>query len=280
MRQAVPGTRSRAAHGALLGATLIALLGATLIALLAAPARAQDPTGDVLARVNQERARNGLSALARIAELDTAARRHSLDMATNNFFSHTGSDQTSAGDRANAAGYHWYTWGENIAAGYPTAQAVMDGWMNSPGHRANILNPNFRDIGIAAVTHAGSRYGIYWTQVFGARTGGTTPPPPPDPTPTPAPTPTTPATKPTPKPSPRLSLLTPPRGPSGATVTLVGTNLGTAPGTVLYSGKATIVSWSDTSITVVLEAPRRGRRPVRARRPDGHTSNALTFEQR
>ena len=102
--------------------------------------------------------------------LTTAAAAHSNDMVSNNFFSHTGSNGSSAGTRITAAGYTWRTYGENIAAGYPTAQRVVDGWMASEGHCANIMNGNFRDLGVACVpgTQA-TTYNNYWTMELGAR---------------------------------------------------------------------------------------------------------------
>ena len=78
-----------------------------------------------------------------------AALKHSDDMQSGNFFSHTGSDGSSAGQRMSAAGYSWRAWGENIAAGQSSVSSVVAGWMNSPGHCANLMNPGFTDIGVA-----------------------------------------------------------------------------------------------------------------------------------
>jgi uncharacterized protein YkwD len=118
----------------------------------------------VLALVNEERAAEGLAPLQRNAELDAAAAGHAADMRANGFFSHTGSDGSNVGQRASQAGYDWSRVGENIAWGYPTAAAVMDGWMNSEGHRANILNAGYTEIGLA-VDGEGSPL---WVQVFAA----------------------------------------------------------------------------------------------------------------
>ena len=83
-----------------------------------------------------------------------------------NFFAHNSPDGTTPDQRITAAGYtNWTTWGENIAEGYTTAEDVMNGWINSPGHRANLLNPAFKDIGIGA-SGGGAPY---WVQDFGAR---------------------------------------------------------------------------------------------------------------
>lgn len=121
--------------------------------------------------VNQERAANSLHLLSCDQRLVNSSRGHSTDMATNDFFSHTGTGGTSGGDRMTSAGYTWNAWGENIAAGYSTAQATHDAWMNSPGHRANILNTTFCDIGVGYAYDAGSTYGYYWTQNFGRLSG-------------------------------------------------------------------------------------------------------------
>jgi uncharacterized protein YkwD len=121
----------------------------------------------VLELINQERAKNGLPALKRQSQLDSAARKHSADMACNNYFSHTGLDGSAPWDRMAREGYS-YSWaGENIAAGYSTAESVVTGWMNSSGHRANILSTNFTEIGIGYAYRAASTYGHYWTTTFG-----------------------------------------------------------------------------------------------------------------
>jgi uncharacterized protein YkwD len=101
--------------------------------------------------------------------LTQAAVGHSDDMVAHNFFSHTGSTGSSAGDRITAAGYVWRTAGENIAAGQTSVAQVVDGWMKSDGHCANIMNAAYRDIGAACVAgNAGTTYGTYWTQNFAA----------------------------------------------------------------------------------------------------------------
>lgn len=96
--------------------------------------------------------------------LELAAYDHSLDMFTDNFFSHSGSDGSDTGDRITRRGYSWTTWGENIAWGYRTEAEVIQGWISSPGHCSNIMYPDFEVMGIAKV-------GSYWTQVFSARPG-------------------------------------------------------------------------------------------------------------
>jgi uncharacterized protein YkwD len=120
--------------------------------------------GQVLAMVNSERAKAGCSALTTDSRLAGAARAHSSDMASRNYFSHDTPEGTSVGTRVTGAGYQWSNVGENIAYGQPDAQSVMQAWMNSSGHRANILNCAFRNIGIGT---ANSSRGLYWTQEFG-----------------------------------------------------------------------------------------------------------------
>ena len=103
-------------------------------------------------------------------QLESAARAHSVDMGTWNFFSHTGSNGSSAGQRVTAAGYVWQAVAENIAAARPAsslnATAVVAGWLNSPGHCANIMNPNFVHMGVAYSLPTNVDWDIYWTQKF------------------------------------------------------------------------------------------------------------------
>jgi uncharacterized protein YkwD len=96
-------------------------------------------------------------------QLEQAAQRHSDDMASHNLFSHTGSDRSTPATRISATGYRWRTLGENIAAGYTTTQSVIDGWLKSPGHCANIMNGSFKEIGLARQINSSTRYGTYWT---------------------------------------------------------------------------------------------------------------------
>ncbi|WP_371619208.1 sigma-70 family RNA polymerase sigma factor [Streptomyces sp. NBC_00454] len=120
----------------------------------------------VIALVNSERAAAGCGPLKDDAQLRTAAQGHSDDMAQRNYFSHTDPDGGDPGKRTTAAGYRWSTYGENIAMGQQTPQQVMDAWMKSQGHRENILNCSFKDIGVGI--HQGPG-GPWWTQNFGAR---------------------------------------------------------------------------------------------------------------
>ncbi len=120
---------------------------------------------EVVRLTNRERMSRGLGALAVDARLSQAAHVHSADMARRNFFAHECPSGTQAWDRAVAAGYTYRKIAENIAAGQQTPAQVVEGWMNSPGHRANILDGELTQIGVGYVT--GGEYGTYWTQVFG-----------------------------------------------------------------------------------------------------------------
>ncbi|WP_017307200.1 CAP domain-containing protein [Spirulina subsalsa] len=126
---------------------------------------------------NTERQKQGLNNLTLVLELTQAAQNHAEDMAQNNYFSHTGLNGSSVGDRARAVGYNWNYVGENIARGHRSATSVMEGWMNSQGHRENILNPNYTEIGFGVSSDRNSEEN-YWVQVFGkpdnpATQGGT-----------------------------------------------------------------------------------------------------------
>jgi len=134
-----------------------------------------DADKEMLARANaaRSRARNcgsdnypATAALSWHCTLESVAFGHSRDMGDNNFFNHTGSDGLNAGDRITNAGYDWFGWGENIAAERQTIEEVMTGWLNSPGHCANIMNSAYTEFGAAVYFVAGSDYSNYWTQVF------------------------------------------------------------------------------------------------------------------
>ncbi|MGW2747781.1 CAP domain-containing protein [Streptomyces sp. NPDC001450] len=116
----------------------------------------------IVALVNAERSKVGCPALTLNSTLTKVAQAHSQDMAAHQNMSHTGSDGSSPGDRITSAGYNWSTYGENVAYGYSTPEQVMAGWMSSPGHRANILNCSFKEIGVGL-----AQPNSYWTQDFG-----------------------------------------------------------------------------------------------------------------
>lgn len=106
--------------------------------------------------------------LAWNATLGTAAETHSRAMANGNFFAHKDRDGRTPGDRAELAGYNGRQIGENIAAGLDAARRVVDGWLASPGHCANLMNPQFSELGAAYAVDPKSNAGIYWTALFGA----------------------------------------------------------------------------------------------------------------
>lgn len=128
-----------------------------------------DPEGmsereqEVVDRTNEIRADEGCGPVRADDRLHEAAIAHSDDMAERDYFDHETPEGVGPGERAERAGYD--SWGgENIAWGYQSAEAVVDGWMDSEGHRANILNCDFEAIGVGA---ADSSRGPYWTQMFG-----------------------------------------------------------------------------------------------------------------
>jgi uncharacterized protein YkwD len=130
---------------------------------------------EVLALVNAARAKPRkcgptsfmpAPALTLSAALNKAALTHARDMAKHDHFEHHGTDGSSPADRATRAGYRWRHVAENIAAGAPTARDVVQGWLDSPGHCANIMGAQHREMGIAYAVNHKSRTGIYWAQTF------------------------------------------------------------------------------------------------------------------
>lgn len=131
----------------------------------------EDPTEEVIEEnlteaetllilVNESRAEEGLSALTLNNALNKAALSHSTDMETNDYFSHEGLNGSRFWDRTEDAGYMGSPAGENIAVGQRDAEAVHTSWMNSEGHRNNILNSRITEMGLG-------NSGRYWTQIFG-----------------------------------------------------------------------------------------------------------------
>jgi len=144
----------------------------------AAVAAATPLQTEILTYVNQARSKSCLCgsttypaapALLLNDQLNSAATKHATDMATYNYFSHTGRDGSTPWARMTREGYVWRRAGENIAAGYTTARAVVDGWLRSPGHCANLMNANFKDLGVGYAYGASSTYKRYWVQNFGAK---------------------------------------------------------------------------------------------------------------
>lgn len=113
--------------------------------------------------VNQERVAVGIAPLAWDDGAAQVAYAHSVDMDVRDFFSHTNPDGQEPWDRLSAAGIGWSTAGENIAYGQPDAASVMTAWMNSPGHRDNILRASFTRLGVGVHDAPG---GPWWTQLF------------------------------------------------------------------------------------------------------------------
>ncbi|MFE6741813.1 CAP domain-containing protein [Streptomyces tubercidicus] len=127
-----------------------------------ATAKASGATARVVELVNSERRKAGCSPVTVNAKLTKAAQDHSKDMADHRNMSHTGSDGSAPDARITRAGYSWSSYGENVAYGYSSPESVMKGWMSSPGHKRNILDCSFKEIGVG---HA--QPGDYWTQDFG-----------------------------------------------------------------------------------------------------------------
>ena len=126
----------------------------------------------VVELTNQERAKHGLAALSISNELAASAERYAHVMAGVGGISHTGPDGSTLSTRNEAAGYRSWSWmGENVAAGQTSPERVVAAWMNSPGHRANILSPKAREIGVGHAHTGGNKYGHFWAQEFGARSG-------------------------------------------------------------------------------------------------------------
>jgi len=119
---------------------------------------------EVVRLVNIERQKAGLQPLQASVELSNVARKKSEDMAKNNYFSHTSPTYGSPFDMMKSFGIKYNTAGENIAKGHLTPQSVVNAWMNSSGHRANILNSSFKKIGVGF--YKSSNGTNYWTQMF------------------------------------------------------------------------------------------------------------------
>jgi uncharacterized protein YkwD len=118
--------------------------------------------------INQERTSRGLSVLALDPRLMAAAQAHSQDMASRNFFDHIGSDGSNPGDRITRQGYQWLFFAENLACEYVAPEDVVQGWLESSGHRANMLAPEPEHIGVGVADEPGTDCTPYWTAVFAA----------------------------------------------------------------------------------------------------------------
>ncbi len=122
---------------------------------------------ELLKLTNLERKKFGLAPLKLSPKLTQAAQSHAVDMAKNNYFNHKGLNGSSMEDRAKRNGYAYSALGENIAAGKATPEGTVRQWMNSPGHRTNILSGKFTEIGFGYANAPNSLYRHYWVQVFG-----------------------------------------------------------------------------------------------------------------
>lgn len=131
----------------------------------------------VLVLVNQYRAAGAVCgdkafgpapALTAMGALQTAARGHSKDMATRNYFDHSTPEGVGPSERMKGAGYLGSYSGENIAAGNQTAESTMAQWMKSPGHCSNIMDKDFKYLGVGTFANPGAKYKFYWTQNFGS----------------------------------------------------------------------------------------------------------------
>ncbi len=124
----------------------------------------------VIELTNAERSKCNLPPLRHEATLDKSSTWLAQDMADNNYFEHTDRLGRSIGRRMTAFGYEsWSMVGENIAAGCKSPEDVVQAWMQSPGHRENILRPDFNEIGIGFVQSSKNPYHYFWVQDFGKR---------------------------------------------------------------------------------------------------------------
>lgn len=169
------------------------VLVAVVLALLSQPAHAvtnctasagwgknrPDLAAQVVTLVNRYRASKGLSQLAISPSLNASSTWKSLHMAGNHYFAHDDPAPPvarGAYQRAKDCGFNGTAWGENIAWGYPSAQSVVSGWLNSPGHRANIEGASYTQTGVGVASAANGS--LFWTQSFGRGGSGSTPSPP------------------------------------------------------------------------------------------------------
>lgn len=150
---------------------LLMLVPATISQAWQGPGHPLDPIEqEVVDLVNKERTSRGLQPYIVNFSLQEAAWVHTEHMAKNKVMCHSGCGDGDPQQRIKATGYKYATWGENVASGQRSATAVMNSWMNSSGHRANILSSRFTDIGVAFAP--AGLYGTSWTQVFGVPANG------------------------------------------------------------------------------------------------------------
>ena len=226
-------------------AAVVLTVSILLTSFAAPPAQAASLPADhdqfvarVIELVNVERQRVNQPPLTANAALTRAAQDYSVVLADGTCFDHNCGSTPS--DRLAQAGYtNWTSRGENIASGYPTPEAVMAGWMASPGHRGNILSANFKEIGVGVAARSNGT--LFWAQTFGSsRSSGNatqpTPTPAP-PTPTSTPAPSTPTPTPTPPSDcstrPSFTVRSTPASPGTLQVTVTAGRTTSAPNNVL-----------------------------------------------
>ncbi len=143
---------------------LATLVGTSAAAECVTPANVNEMATEIAAGLNQSRRANGEAPLQFNRKLGRAAMRHACDMLANDFFDHRGSDGSNSQARVTTVGYDACIVAENIAWGYPRPEQIITGWMNSPGHRRNMLHPRIEEFGIGITQ--GPR-GPYWVLVVG-----------------------------------------------------------------------------------------------------------------
>jgi uncharacterized protein YkwD len=149
--------------GTMLALVAVGAAGGTASAAVADEVR-------VVELVNEQRAAHGLPPMRINETLGEAATGYAGYMAEANFFAHRGLDGSTLVSRAEAAGYRaWSFLGENLAAGQPTPERVVDAWMKSPTHRANVLSDEAVEIGIGKAYNPDSKYRVYWAMEIGTR---------------------------------------------------------------------------------------------------------------
>lgn len=150
---------------------LVLVLGCGFCGSLMAAMLPSEVEIEVLKLINEERVNRGIHELSWNDQLFEAAASHSEDMAENNYFSHTSLDGRTFIDRISAAGYSYRTAAENIGAGQVDAQAIFNSWMNSAGHRQNMLNAAYCDAGVGYASSTNAQYRHYWTLDLGKQSG-------------------------------------------------------------------------------------------------------------
>lgn len=165
-QSAAPPLSSFADGGTTVDGSVVASGDANAIAPCDVPFQAEAYRAEIFRLVNEARAAEGLNEVSQNDTLEAQAERYACELIRYDFFDHvnpvTGS---TLGDRTRDYGYAYQVVGENLAAGQRSPQEAFDDWMASPGHRQNILDPRFTELGVGI--HSGGRYGLYWVQEFG-----------------------------------------------------------------------------------------------------------------